>query len=128
METSIFLAKIFGLAYTVVGIGMIANKKYYHEMYDKMRTNSPVIYLGGILALVVGFLLVMHHNIWIESWIVIITIIGWLALIKGVLLLVIPEAFMDLTKSWFKNKNFFLLIGICALILGLILGYFGFVA
>lgn len=128
METSIFIAKILGLAYTVIGIGMIADKDYYYKMMNKMRTNTPVLYLGGIMALVIGFLIVMYHNVWIESWIVIITILGWAALIKGVLLLLIPEAFMDLTTSWFKNKNSFLPIGVCALILGLVLGYFGFVA
>lgn len=86
---------------------------------------TPMAYLGGIMAVVVGMLIVSYHNVWEVSWTLIVTLIGWLALIKGALLLIIPEAFINLASPLFKSK-FLPTIGVSTIILGLVLGYFGF--
>ncbi len=128
MDISIFVAQIAAIAYVAIGLGMLFDPSHYYKMYQEMLKNAGIAYIGGFMALVVGFLLVTYHNIWVSSWVVIITILGWLALIKGVLLFVAPKAFLNLTKSWFKTKTAFTWFGFFALVLGLVLGYFGFIA
>lgn len=125
MELSILVAKLFGAVYAALGLGMLFNMGYYKKAFAEMMKNTTYILLGGIAALVIGMLIVMNHNIWEASWVVIITIIGWLALVKGVLLLVIPK-FVNIFEGWFKNKSFLTVTGVGALILGLVLLYFGF--
>lgn len=127
METSILLAKIFGLVFLVVGIGMIVNRDYYHKMIGKLPANPLFLCFSGVGALVIGLLLVTYHNIWVQSWIVIITIFGWLALIKGVVRILAPQVALSMVKSCFKSKNVITILGILMLILGGILGYFGFI-
>jgi len=77
------------------------------------------------MALVVGFLIVSNHNVWVQDWTVLVTIIGWLALLKGVLIFLAPKFLIKLSASILKKTN---LIGLCAIILGLVFGYFGFLA
>lgn len=128
MELSILVARILALVYIVIGIGVLVDQNYYRKLISDMQNNTSIIYLGGILALVIGFFLVTYHNIWEASWVVIVTVIGWIALIKGVVLLIFPSFMMRLMASIAKMKKFLVIEGISAVILGGILGYFGFIA
>jgi len=123
METSLFLAKLIAVVYVAVGLGMLLNFKYYKKvMKDAMKSPLLALY-GGIAALVAGFLIVWFHNIWVADWTVIITVFGWLGLVKGLLLLLIPGPFLKLGKVFHKWMWF---TQIFALVLGLVLGYYGF--
>ncbi len=125
MELSIFLAQIFAVVYIVIGLGMLINPKHYKKLMDEFLKSAGMQYLGGVMALVAGFLIVMNHNIWEKSWVVLITIIGWLGLIKGVLLFIAPDKMGKTAKSMMKVKSF-TVYAIIIIALGAVLGYFGF--
>ena len=127
MDLSIFIAKIYGIVFIAVGLGMLINPKYYLKAIDSMLKNYGVTYLGGTMALIVGYLIVTYHNIWVKDWTVIITIIGWIALIKGLSLLIFPKKSLEFSSSMVKKKNF-TVWSVIALILGIVLAYFGFIA
>lgn len=127
MDLSIFVAQILALAYLSIGLGLLFNRKYYVKAFPEMMKNHSVFYLGGVMALIIGYLLVTYHNFWVKDWTVIITILGWGALIKGITLLAFPEQMMKFSKHMVTKKN----IGVITtfvLTLGLIFGYFGFIA
>lgn len=123
MELSVLIAKLYGTVAIAMGLGMIFNAKYYQEAFGEMTKNKTYIFLGGIAALVIGLLIVVHHNIWEASWVVLITLIGWIAVIKGFALLVFPK-FAKYFESWFQNTLFFVLAGTGSLVFGLVLCYF----
>jgi uncharacterized protein YjeT (DUF2065 family) len=126
MEMSIFLAKVLGAFYVVIGVGLFFNSKHYHKAYTDMMKSSGIWLFAGIFALIIGILLVLAHNVWEWQWYVIITVIGWIALVKGILLLIFPKQMVAMGKSMFKSKNLLLVAGIVAVVLGVILGYFGY--
>ena len=100
MENTMFLAKILGPYMVIVAIGIMLNLKYYQGMMEDFFKNKALIYLGGVLALIIGFLIVLSHNVWEASWVAIITIFGWGGLIKGVWLIVFPNSVGKLTKAY----------------------------
>jgi uncharacterized protein YjeT (DUF2065 family) len=124
METSVFIAKLLSLMYVVVGLGMLFSGAYYKKALSEMLKQSGFMYLGGLMALFIGFLIVFFHNVW-EGWPILITLVGWLALLKGVVLLVFPKAMMKWAGSMYKSLNPSA-IGVIALILGFVFGYFGY--
>ena len=109
----------------MMGLGFLINGKYFRKMIDEMMKCSACMFFGGIMALVVGFLMVTYHNVWVYEWRVIITILGWLGLIKGVMLFLVPKPFMKFSEKIMKMKNLNV-VAVGALIFGGILGYFGF--
>ena len=123
METSLFLAKLIAVVYLAVGLGMLINFKYYQKVIKGALKNPLLALYGGMAALAMGFLLVSYHNIWVANWTVIITVLGWAALVKGLLLILIPGPFMKFAKVFLKWMWFTPLF---ALVLGLVLGYYGF--
>ena len=127
MELSILIAKMFAVVYLMVGLGMLFSPGYYQKAMAEMLKNPIVFYLGGILAVLAGFLIVTYHNIWESSWVVVITIFGWLALLKGFMFLTFP-GHVTFWQGMFKSKSQMPIWAIVVLALGLFFGYFGFVA
>ena len=75
---------------------------------------------------VIGLLIVIYHNRWTKSWAVLITILGWLALIKGILLIAFPQFVHSLSERMLTDfgSRIFPYVALC---LGLLFAYFGFV-
>ena len=126
MELSRFIAKLLAVVYCSVGLGIILNPDYYRRMFDEMIKQLSFIYLGGVMSLAIGFLIINSHNTWESNWTILITIFGWLALIKGVAILVTPEKFTEFSKNILQKENSFKTLGIFTLALGFIFTYLGF--
>lgn len=124
MDLSILVAKLYGAVMLALGLGLLLHSAYYKKAVTEMLKDKGFILLGGMSALIIGLLLVMNHNVWEWSWVVIVTLVGWAALVKGILLLVYPGS-ANWFEGWFKNKGFIKFMGAASLILGGVLTYFG---
>ncbi|MBN2307175.1 hypothetical protein JXD20_04270, partial [Candidatus Peregrinibacteria bacterium] len=127
MDLSIFVAQVAAIVYLSVGVGIFLNKKYYAKSMEGLLKDTGTMYLGGFIALIAGFALVTFHNDWVKSWEVLVTILGWLGLVKGVMLLAFPATFLKLAKSMVSAKNVNVMAFV-AVVLGVVFGYFGFIA
>jgi len=125
MEVSILVAQVYGLICVALGLGLLINGAYYKKVFNALLKDSGYMFFGGIMALVVGFLIVSSHNVWVKDWTVLVTIIGWIALLKGITLFLAPKFLVDLSRPMLKNMK---LVGVGVLVLGLVMGYFGFFA
>lgn len=124
MELSILVASVYGAMMVAMGLGMLVNTGYYQDTVKDMMKSKSYLLLGSLCALAIGLLLVMYHNIWESSWVVIVTIIGWIALIKGVVFIVFPQS-IQMWESVYANERSFKAMAVLALVIGLILMYFG---
>jgi uncharacterized protein YjeT (DUF2065 family) len=117
--------QILSLAYIAVGIGILINPAFYKKLFEDFVESASALYLGGIMALVIGYLILAFHNKWTKDWSVIITIIGCLALIKGGVILVRPKIIIALSKAMTK-PGYLKIEAIVVIILGLAFSFFGF--
>ncbi len=122
----VLAAKIIGIVYVSFGIGLILNKAFYKEAILKIFENTGYFIIGGFIAIVFGVLIIENHNIWEANWTVIITIIGWIALLKGILLLVFPTK-LNFLKSTFSSDSFLKLLAPLVLVFGLLFLFLGYV-
>ena len=125
METSILIAKFIAVIYISFGFGLLFNSNFYRKEIPKLLDNSAYLLLGGIMAIIVGVLITQYHNHWAKNWTVIITIIGWIALIKGIFLLAFPKI-MKFYTHFFSSDSLYKFLTTCVLIFGLVFAYFGF--
>lgn len=126
MTISVFLARLFAIVYLTFSVGFFLNADYYKKTLSRLLDDFGAMYLGGFMSLVAGFSIISYHNIWENNWTVLITIIGWGALVKGVFLLVFPKS-LSIFKPLFKAENLDKFIFI-PIIIGLVFAYFGFLA
>jgi uncharacterized protein YjeT (DUF2065 family) len=121
--------QVLGIVYLAVGIGMLINPDFYKKLMSEFSENPPSMYLSGLAAMVIGYLLVTFHNIWPNDWPVIITIFGWVALIKGLFLLLLPRVSIKIS-SFFQIQMTKLLTvwAIVVAVVGVLLAWLGFFA
>jgi hypothetical protein len=106
---------------------LLYNGKYYKKALPQLVQNSGYLILGGFMAIIFGLLILEYHNQWYRDWRVVITLFGWIALFKGVVLIIFPPLFTSFKDSILleKNHKYFLII---LLLMGLFFGYFGFIS
>lgn len=126
MDNSIFIARVFGLFYLVMGIGLLLNRKAFQNLIEDFCKSAALLFYGGLFALALGIVLILTHNVWVADWTVIITIIGWLAFIKGVWIVVFPGTVPKFMQAYRKNKNMLIFHPFAVLALGIVFTYFGF--
>lgn len=126
METQIFIAQLLGVVYLTAAVGFFLNPKYYAKLLPEVIKNKITLLYGGIAALVVGYsIIVAVDNLWVQSWEVLVTLIGWIALVKGVVLITMPETLSKTFKGMASQPNLF---GTACVIMGGVFTYFGFFA
>ncbi len=124
MET-LLLAKFFGLYFLAIGLVFLINPKRIYSVYDRMIDNDGLLYVGGVIALLLGAFVISIHNIWIMGWPLIITIIGWLSLAKGFGLMVYPGFARYFSPLFRQSSHLFRALGFLLALLGLFLTYQG---
>lgn len=126
MDISIFLAKTLGIYLVIMSLSMFTNAKRYKSIIYDLTSNPSFLFLTGVIALIIGILLIVCHNIWQANWTIMITLIAWLSFIKGVVRVVFPQlAHASITKFMENEIAYYTTAFIC-LLLGIVLGYFGF--
>ncbi len=126
MYTSVALAKIIGPLFLIIGLGVLINLKTYRKMIDEFIKSPALVYYGSFLSLAFGLIIIQFHNIWALNWAVIITIFGWLGLLKGIALIMFPKSMLKITEPYVKSKNSLKIRLIVVIILGLVLTWMGF--
>ena len=69
---------------------MLVNARHFPEMAKQIGNDPGLIFVSGILLLVAGLAIVRVHNVWSGGWRVVVTVLGWLAVISGILRMLLP--------------------------------------
>ena len=128
MQTSVFLARLLGPLLLLTGAGIVLNPKSFRTIAGEVVRSVTLVYLFGFMDLAAGLAIVLTHNVWVASWRVLITLIGWLLLIRGAVRIVAPEIVMGYAAKVIRNKQLIPAAGAVVGVLGLVLCYFGYVA
>lgn len=123
---SIILAKVFGIYFFIVALAALINPDRFRRLFQQSMQDQNFLLLGGILALLIGAIVVSVHNIWVLAWPVIITFFGWWSLIKGAALLIYPESINLFSSLQNRSELFYRGVGLLYLLLSLFLLYKGF--
>jgi len=121
----LFLAQLLGVFYLVIGLSVLLKKEYYTKLFKTIEKSGMFVMMMGIVTLLIGTVMVMLHSKWTGGIEVLISVIGWCALLKGVFTLMFPKWSINVAKN-VVDENGVLVMGVVGSILGLILMYFGF--
>jgi len=129
LPLTIFLAKLLGLYCIILAVTMMARKTSAVATMKGLVANPPLLLFIELIGLAAGLAIVIGHNIWSGGALpVVVTLLGWLMLIRGVgLLMLSPEGVAKLFDTLRYEELFYVYMGV-ALVLGLYLAYAGFSA
>jgi len=126
MENSLLLAKFIGLYIILIGTGLLLNQKTFRQIMADFPKNHSLVFVTGLLTFVAGLSIVLFHNIWVKDWRVIITLFGWIAVIKGAWLVLLPETLNKTTSLYVANFKLVLIPWFIMLLVGFFLTFKGY--
>jgi len=126
MSSSKFIARLIGPVFVVSGIAMLWNRGSYPDMVEEFLHSPALIYIAGFLALLGGLAIVNVHNSWLWGWPLIVTVIGWLAVIGGTFRMVAPRYVQTLGSAMFAHSAVVIVIAILSVALGGFLSFKGY--
>ena len=91
IEVTTFWARVVGLWMIIATGSQLVRRKRFAEMERNLYENPGAVANSALIHLLIGLLIVAGHNVWELSWRVIITLGGWLFVLKGANRLVFPE-------------------------------------
>lgn len=113
MGKSKSIAKIVGPTLIVM---VFSEMRFWNPtLYDTQIV--PLIYLNGVLLFIAGLSIIINHNIWVYGWQTMVTVIGYVVAIIGLLRMFFPE----IQKTEFKNDNSTMVVEVILILVGIFL-------
>jgi hypothetical protein len=127
-QRTAFLSKFIGLYLTLISLAMAAHKQAALESMTTLIQTPAMLFVVGVIAMAAGLAMVLSHNVWSGGVLpIIVTLTGWLMLVKGSLLLFLPpNAASVFFLAGLHYEQLFNLYVAIALVLGIYLTYGGF--
>lgn len=121
METSLFLGKVIGWILVISALAAFSQRKNIGRMLQDFSNNIGLTYFSGMMALIIGLLIVTSHNIWTSDWRVLITLVGWLSILKGVIRMFAPERALSWGISIVAKRGVYVTALLVFLVIGVVL-------
>ena len=126
---TIFLGRLLGLFTLITSFWLAVERQTTLATIPALLGNRPLMVTFAEIAIAGGLALVLGHNIWSGGILpVLVTLIGWLMLIRGVLFLFLPPAATLRILEVMQFERFFYVYLAIPFLLGLYLAYLGFTA
>ena len=119
------LAVFIGLYMVAAGIGFLTGRGSYATLIDELRDNTALGHVTGAFVFALGAAMVAVHNLWTGPLAIVVSLVGWGALIEGVLMLAIRRTFLGLVKVVPLTPATLVPCGIAAIVGGAVLLYAG---
>lgn len=126
MDLTLLLTQILGVYMLAGGASALLYPDRARRAIEEVSKSYIIPYFDGALALVIGLLIVLLHNVWDGLNAIIVTIFGWLALAEGLAMMLLPqETIAGIAKS-LSTRGSIKTWALIALIVGAYLTYVGF--
>jgi hypothetical protein len=90
MDNSIYLAKFWGWYLIIFFLILSFNPKRIKQIFTDLNDEKFLI-LTAFIAIIVGLVNILFHNVWELNWKIIVTLIGWVSLFIGLALFIFPN-------------------------------------
>ena len=128
MTLTAYIAQLLGLYLALSGVLMIVREQAMMVLVPKFVDSPPFLYFLGSLRVLIGLAIVLAHNMWIGTLGTIIYLVGWLTLLRGIAMLLLPGETERKILEVFSRGNVWYATAIVAIVLGGWLAYAGFTA
>ncbi len=126
---SVYLGRLLGLFTLITSFWLLTERQNTLSTIPALLGDRPAMVIFAIIALAGGLAIVLAHNIWSGGVLpILVTLIGWVMLIRGVLFLFLPpEATLRILAAMQFERFFYIYLAI-PFVLGLSLSYLAFTA
>jgi len=125
-QLTVFLARFIGLFTVLLVVALLLRGS---ASVEAAVADGSVMLVYAIISLATGVAMILGHNVWSGGALpVVVTLVGWLILAKGLMLLfVTPDALQQIFDHMRYGEHYYLYLA-PSLVIGLYLTWAGFTA
>jgi hypothetical protein len=124
MTISKTIAGLIGPTLIVLAAALLINLHSISALVEAVSHDPALVLLSGVLSFVAGLAIVRVHNHWAGDWAVLVTILGWLLLIGGLVRMLFPIWLAGMAASFGQRTGFIAgEAGVVLLLIGAFLSY-----
>ena len=119
MNTTLFLTQFWGWMMVILGVLFLLKKPSTLTAIFRLEADKTFVATSGYLSIILGLITVLLHNVWIWVWPgILITLFGWIALIKGIVRIGSPQATHQVAVNLEHKPNFIRILLVVMIVLG----------
>ena len=126
MSRTQFLARLFGLLFLVFAVAFAVNGEAISGALAAIVNDRALLITWGMVILAAGLAVVLTHNLWRGVTAVLVSLIGWASVLKGVFLLCVSPALIAQLYGRTQFAHTPILYAVVMGAIGLLLTYGGF--
>jgi hypothetical protein len=128
-EPTVFLSRLIGLVALIVAVPMVIDKPSMMATFGLLVEDRGLMLVLGIASVVAGAAIVLLHNVWNKGlWPLVVTLCGWLLLLRGVLILFLPADVLSGLLATLRVADYFYAYATVPMLVGVYLCLRGFTA
>ena len=120
MTTSKLIAGLMGPTFVAMAAAMLLNLNSMSKLTEEISHEPMLILVSGVLLFIAGLAIVRVHNRWAAEWSTVVTVLGWLAILSGLVRMLFPVQLATIVPGVGERSD---VIG-PALVVFLLLGLF----
>jgi hypothetical protein len=128
MTLTAYVAQLLGLYLALSGVLMIVREQAMMILVPKFVDSPPFLHFLASLRVLIGLAIVLAHTMWIGKLGTVIYLVGWLTLLRGIAMLLLPVETERRILEFFSRGNAWYTTAMIAIVLGGWLTYAGFTA
>jgi hypothetical protein len=105
---------------------MVLNFASFPELAEQVSRDPGLIFLSGILLFVAGLSIVRVHNVWVGGWPVLVTVLGWVAILSGLARMLFPTQLAAIAATVAQKPGGIIAGAVILLVLGAFLSFKGY--
>jgi len=126
MALSIFLAKLLGVYFLIIAIDLLLRRRELEGAVRDFSSSKGLLVFSGSISLLLGLSIAIAHPIYMWNWRGLITLLGYLLIVRGIMRVAFPTHIQRKILSLFHQGRWILFL--LLLIVGVYLTYSGFTA
>jgi len=123
MTAPVFIARLLGPLFIAIGAGILLNPTVYAAIVAEATHSPTMVYFSGLMSLLPGLAILNVYRAWTADWRIVVTILGWLLVIGGVVRIVLPQTTETLAISIYSTSASLTIAAVIVLVLGAFLSF-----
>jgi hypothetical protein len=126
MTTSKLIAGLVGPTLVAGAIAVLLNLGTWPALVEQAFRDPALIFVSGFPLFVAGLAIVRAHNRWEGNWPVLVTIVGWLALLGGLSRILFPTRLAPIAVGAVQSTGVLPGVAVVLLVVGVFLSLKGY--
>jgi hypothetical protein len=123
MVTSKAIAGLIGPTLVAIAAALLLNLGSISAVLEPLSRDPALVLIYGMLLFVAGLAIVRVHNHWAADWSILVTILGWLLIVGGLVRMLFPLRLAAMAGDFAQNSGVMAVVAVLLLAIGAFLSF-----